>query len=210
MHLESLSDSTKKTLELLANSGVAKDFYLAGGTGLALYLGHRYSYDLDFFSAKNFDESQLVQRLSSFNALRTAEFRLENQSEQTINGVLDGVKISFLGYRYPLLKPCQMVGGILLADVLDIACMKIDTISKRGAKRDFVDIYFILKEVTPLPDFLKSFVQKYASVNYNMVHIKKSLVYFEDAEADAIPNMIKPVNWEGLKDFLREEVVKIG
>ncbi|OIO49890.1 MAG: hypothetical protein AUJ36_01405 [Parcubacteria group bacterium CG1_02_41_26] len=140
---------------------------------------------------------------------RTAEFHLENQSEQTINGVLDGTKISFLGYHYPLLKPCQMAGGILVADIVDIACMKIDTVAKRGAKRDFVDIYFILKEIAPLSDLLKMFTQKYASVNYNMTHIKKGLVYFEDAERDPMPNMIKALDWGELKRFFQQEIAKI-
>ena len=102
-----------------------------------------------------------------------------------------------------------MAGGILVADIVDIACMKIDTVAKRGAKRDFVDIYFILKEIAPLSDLLKMLTQKYASVNYNMTHIKKGLVYFEDAERDPMPNMIKALDWGELKRFFQQEIAKI-
>lgn len=209
MHFSAIPAKTKKVFDFLANSGLVKDFYLAGGTALALYMGHRYSYDLDFFSLKGFRESVLVQRFSLFNAHQTAKFYLENESEQTINAVLDGVKVSFLGYRYPLLKPCQQAEGILVADIVDAACMKIDTIAKRGARRDFIDLFFICREAITLPDLMSKFSKKYATVNYNMVHIKKSLVYFTDAERDPMPNMLKQVDWHELKNFFQTEIAKL-
>lgn len=206
---EIIPAKTKKTFDLLIGSGKIYDFYLAGGTGLALQIGHRLSVDLDFFSIKDFDVEAMIQRFSLFNAHRVAEFHLESKSEQTINAIIDGVKTSFLGYHYPLLKSCQQLLGVLVADVIDIACMKIDTIAKRGARRDFIDLFFILQEVISLPDLMRQFSEKYATVNYNMVHIKKSLVYFKDAERDPMPNMLKQVNWSELKKFLQAKVSKL-
>ena len=96
-----------------------------------------------------------------------------------------------------------------VADIIDIACMKIDTISSRGAKRDFIDVYFIAKEIIPLKEIFEFFEKKYACINYNMMHIKKSLVFFDDAESDPTPQMLKPADWEEIKSFFKKEAVNL-
>ncbi len=201
IHLEVLPKDTKKTLSLLSNSPFIKQFYLAGGTGLALQIGHRISGDLDFFSRENFDESSLIQKMPEMG-----KFQLEKKSEQTIIGILNNTKLSFLRYKYQALFPFKIIAGVNVADIIDIACMKIDTISSRGTKRDFIDVYFIAKEIMPLKNILNSFEKKYASINYNMIHIRKSLVFFEDAESDPMPQMLKPADWKEIKSFFKNEI----
>lgn len=203
-HLEVLPEEGRRVLRLLADLPGIEDFYLAGGTALALYLGHRISGDLDFFSEINFDETILIQKLS-----RLGKLSLEKKSEQTITGVLDGVKVSFIGYNYPLLAAFKNLNGAKIADISDIACMKIDAIASRGTKRDFVDIYFIVKEGRSLQEILDLFKEKYASLGYNMVHVAKSLVYFEDAENDAMPRMLASVSWEDVKQFFQKEIKRL-
>lgn len=198
---EVLSDKTKGVLESLLD--ISKGFYLAGGTGLALQIRHRLSYDLDFFAPYHFNESQMIQKLSA-----RGQFQLEDKSEQTVIGILNDVKVSFLGYKYPLLSPLHKFNKIMIADVLDIVCMKIDAIASRGAKRDFIDVYFIAKEVIPLPEILDKFKKKYITLHYNLIHIKKSLVYFQDADNDPLPSMLKPVDWEEIKLFFIQEITK--
>lgn len=206
MHLEILPQDTKQTLILLDKHNFIKSFYLAGGTALALHLGHRISADLDFFSQESFDESLLTQKIANIG-----NFQLEKKSDQTVIGILNNVKLSFLGYKYPLLAPLRNIAdfNINIADVIDIACMKIDTISARGAKRDFIDIYFVAKEIMSLKELLEFFKKKYASLNYNLIHIKKSLMYFEDAESEPMPKMIKPINWREVKSFFEKEVARL-
>jgi hypothetical protein len=87
--------------------------------------------------------------------------------------------------------------------------MKIDAIASRGTKRDFIDIYFVVKESRPLKEIFKKFSEKYVSLRYNLVHIKKSLVYFSDAENDPSPSMLKPVDWLEVKKFFEKEVLSI-
>lgn len=200
-HFESLLKNTKEAFLLLDNQRFINDFYLAGGTALALHLGHRISGDLDFFTEKLFDESLLVQKLSIIG-----NFQLEKKSEQSVIGVLNGVKISFLGYGYPLLSPLKNISKTNIASIIDIACMKIDAISSRGAKRDFIDLFFAIKGGLSFEEILKAFEQKYSSINYNMMHIKKSLVYFDDAESDPMPQMLKPVSWEEIKLFFQKKI----
>lgn len=97
-----------------------------------------------------------------------------------------------------------------LALLMDVACMKLDAISARGTKRDFIDLYMILQERgVSLPDLLRAFSKKYASMHYNLMHVKKSLVYFSDAERDPMPRMIKPLPWRTVKNFFISEGKKV-
>lgn len=202
-YLDVLPDDSKEVISILESLSITRQFYLAGGTGSALYLGHRLSGDLDFFTYDNFDEPLLISKLSEIG-----KFHLEQRSEQTVIGILNNTKLAFFGYRYPLLFPLEKIKGINIANLIDIACMKVDAISSRGSKRDFIDVYFIAM-VAPLPKILSSFENKYASINYNMMHIKKSLVYFLDAEDDPMPVMIKPVDWDEIKLFFQEEIKRL-
>jgi hypothetical protein len=86
--------------------------------------------------------------------------------------------------------------------------MKLDALSSRGTKRDLVDLYCIAKQL-PLPEMLALFQKKYASVHYNLLHIKKSLVYFDDAEGDPLPDMRVPVQWSEVKEFFKREAVHL-
>jgi hypothetical protein len=97
---------------------------------------------------------------------------------------------------------------VLIADIEDIACMKLDALANRGTKRDFIDLYCIAQQL-PLPDVIVLFQKKYASVHYNLLHIKKSLVYFDDAEEEPLPDMHVPIQWNEVKEFFKREAVKL-
>jgi hypothetical protein len=98
--------------------------------------------------------------------------------------------------------------GVKLADERDIAAMKIDAASSRGSKKDFIDIYFLLKKYT-LENLIGFFEQKYKDINYNKLHILKSFIYFEDAENEPMPKMIQEVDWDKVKQNIREKVNEI-
>ncbi len=91
-----------------------------------------------------------------------------------------------------------------MADERDIATMKVDAISSRGSKKDLVDLYFLLEKYS-LDEILKFFSEKYHDIKYNRVHILKSLTYFESAEKEPMPNMIKEVEWEEIKKVITEK-----
>ena len=198
MRKETLSENTRIVLEKIAP--IAAPFYLAGGTALALELGHRISVDLDFFSQNAFSVSSLILKL---NAL--GDLRIEDQSEDTFNGSLDGVKISFFYYPYPLLFETKKYAGVFLADERDIGAMKVQAISDRGSKKDFVDLFVLLK-IYPLKELLDFFHKKYEKFNYNQLHILKSLSYFYDADTNLEPVYIHPISWTEVKKFIRKVV----
>lgn len=205
MPQEIISKKTKANLEILTKEAVFKNFYLAGGTGAALQLKHRISLDLDFFTKKDIDTKALIQKIKTLG-----KFSIEKETENTLIGVFNGTRVSFLKYDYPLLFDPKQIKEINVADLRDIGCMKIDAISSRGTKRDFVDLFFICREAISLKNLLSLFKRKYKSVNYNMMHILKSLAYFEDAENNPMPRMTAPVSWQEIKNFFKKEIRKIN
>src|SRR3989339_2248804 len=98
MFEETISKQSSKNLALLGSSKILNNAYLAGGTALALQLGHRISYDLDFFTQEEFDEQILLPEIK-----KIANFQLEKISWRTILGNFQGVKFSIFYYKYPLL-----------------------------------------------------------------------------------------------------------
>ena len=202
MFAEAISKQTAENLALLGESKILGNAYLGGGTALALQIGHRISYDLDFFTDKEFKAQVFLKEMSRFKL-----YRHERVAWGTILGKLGNVKFSLFYYPYPLLRKLISFKNINIASIADIAAMKTAAISERGTKRDFIDLYFILQKIT-LAETFDFYDKKYQKLSSNLVHIKKSLVYFDDAENDPMPKMIIPVSWERVKNFFRKEIKK--
>ena len=199
-----LQGDTKAILALLEKSGIIQKAYLAGGTALALQLGHRISYDLDFFTQEEFDEQALLPEIE-----KISNFQLERLAWRTILGKFKDVKFSIFYYKYPLLYSAKKFGMINITDIRDIAAMKIAAIASRGTKRDFVDLYFICRETMSLSDVIRVYDEKYRNLATTEIHIMKSLVYFEDAEPDEMPEMLKKASWEDIKKYFEGEIKKL-
>lgn len=198
-HREAITDALTGTLQTLDRSSVLRSFYLAGGTGLALQLGHRISRDLDFFSPDLFSEDLLIASCQMISG-----FAVAAKAPHTVHAFIDRVKVSFLGYAYPVLFPTRPFIDVAVADARDIACMKMSAIASRGAKRDFFDLYAAARVYTlaALVDFFK---QKFAESRYNGIHLLKSLTYFEDAERDPDPDLLMPLTWDTVKRYFVRE-----
>ena len=203
-----LSKNAKESLALLGKNRILTDSYMAGGTALALQIGHRFSYDFDFFTTKEFNGNTLVQRIKK----QISGFQLEKKEWGTILGNIGETKFSLFFYDYPLLFDTHNFGNIKIADIKDIAPMKIAAISDRGTKRDFIDLYFIIKieKILTLQEALELYNKKFKTLKQNKVHILKSLRYFDDAESGKAPKMIKKVSWKDVKDFFEKEVKKMS
>lgn len=205
MFEEALFGKTKNILALLVKAGFLKDAYLAGGTACALQLGHRVSYDLDFFTGKEFNAHDLVKKLE-----RIEGFKLERTAWGTILGRFGKIKFSLFYYSYPVLYPSKNFNGIKIADLRDIAAMKILAISDRGIKRDFIDLYAIChNQKISLEQSLFLYDRKYGKSASDIIHVLKSFTYFEDAEKNPMPKMIIPLKWEEVKNFFQNEVKKL-
>ncbi|MGA2435396.1 MAG: nucleotidyl transferase AbiEii/AbiGii toxin family protein, partial [Bryobacteraceae bacterium] len=157
----------------------------------------------DFFSAELFDEESFLQRVHGQPA-----FSLISKAPHTLHTTIQGTKVSFLGYAYPVLFPLARFSNIAVADPRDIACMKISAIASRGTKRDFIDLY-VAAQRFGLADLLELFTRKYAETRYSKIHILKSLTFFDDAEKDPMPHMLIPLEWDHAKQFFLQQVPQL-
>ena len=205
LHFDILPRETKGALDFLsAQEWLRKtDWYLAGGTALALQVGHRRSVDLDFFTKlSRFDNVDLLDRISSGGNLE-----IELNKDNTIFAKLLGAKISFIAY--PFFVPQQIpmnYGAVKILLPIDIAVMKVVAISQRGRKRDFFDLYWCAKNLEPLEETIKRLPTQYPAVAHDYHHILKSMMYFEDAENDPEPLIFFKASWEEVKNFFKKEV----
>ena len=205
MFEETLVKGAKENLALLGRAGILSEAYLAGGTAAALQLGHRISVDFDFFTPGKF-----VPRAFAGELAKLGLFDEEQADKGTVTGEFEGIKFSIFVYDYPLIFPPLKYQSLDVADIRDIAAMKMDAVASRGVKRDFVDLYFICKSGYKLADLLGFYDKKYGMLASNLIHIQKSLVFFNDAEPEEMPRMLKDVTWEEIKKYFEDEVKKIS
>ena len=205
MHPKVISADGWKVVRRLVSAGQARGWTLAGGTGLALQLGHRVSEDLDFFRSDPFDPQDLVDSLSELGSLA-----VQGRAARTLHLVLDGVRLSFLGAQAPLLFSGAAYRGLTIADPREIAVMKVIAIGGRGSRKDFVDLYFFLRTGGSLDTLFELVRRRFAKVDYNEYHLLKSLVFFEDAEAEPMPRMIRRVSWSEVRKAITAEVKRIS
>jgi len=203
-----LSENAKKSLAILGQSKILKNAYMAGGTALALQINHRLSYDFDFFTTEEFDAVILPQKIKKL----IPDFNLDRTDWGTILGAIDNTRFSLFFYTYPLLFKTNNFLGVDIADIKDIAPMKIAAISDRCSKKDFIDLYFIIKieKILSLKECLALYDKKFKALKQNKTHILKSLNYFDDADKETNLKMIKNIQWKEVKSFFQKEIKKIS
>lgn len=202
MYWEILDKNRTEILPLLAE--FKDQFYLAGGTALALQLGHRDSIDFDFFLQNEFSNDILFKKIenvfSNYKIVKT-----QDEKDTLTVKINENIKLSFFTYRYVLVKPLIKTEYFDLASIEDIACMKLSAIVSRYLLKDYVDIYWILHQIK-LSDLLILNQHKLQNLDINLV--LKSLVYFDDVVPEKITfKNNKDVDFETVKEFLRKEVL---
>ena len=178
------------------------DYYMIGGTALSLQIGLRESYDFDFCVKGEFNNEVLLEELKSVGNVEV----IQNQ-KGTCDVLLNGVQVSFFYYPNKVLKDfvkVEEIPNLKIASVLDIAIMKVVAIGGRGAKKDFFDLYNIIKKCNITVDELVNGLVQKCGNNVNYLNIIMGLSYFEDAEDEVLPNTFVPYNWEDIKKFFIE------
>lgn len=175
----------------------SEEIYLAGGTALALQLGHRTSVDFDFYSQSHFKSADLYKQIESVFG-KVAEKTL--MEEDTLFCTVKGVGLSFFYYEYPLIIPPEKSQGVLIATTEDIAAMKLVAVIQRPAKRDYIDIAFLLKRLN-LKEMFSLGQDKYPQFNRYLA--LRALTYFDDVEENdskrAIRVFDKSFSWDKAK-----------
>lgn len=177
------------------------NFYLVGGTSLALQIGHRNSIDIDLFGKQEIDSDLFIKLLNDFGKTEVLK-----SSRNILITDIAGIKVDFVNYQYQLLEKTLEIEGIRMLSKKDIAAMKINAIAGRGSKKDFIDLYFLLEDFT-LREMIDFYLQKYFDGSEFMVI--KSLSYFEEANEQPEPKMFLDFEWDSCKQKIIEEVLKL-
>lgn len=204
LHTRAIHAPTLELLMELMNVPELRAFALVGGTALALYKGHRISLDVDLFTQAPFDAELLFAEIRSLLAPQRNVQRI-SIARNTLNLSLDGIKTDLLRFDYPLLEPIDTIDGIRLFSLPDIAAMKLSAIAGRGAKKDFYDLDCLLREYT-LRDLFAWFEAKFGG---DMFHLRKSIVYFDDADTEPEPVSLHNVSWNEVKSRIRAAAAKM-
>lgn len=202
MHPKVLPRQSKGLLAKLEKRAepALSNWTVAGDTGLALRLGHRVSEDLDFF------RTDKISPLGLHDVFREiGQYETLQESEHTLTVIISGTKLSFFRVKDPFLFKPDPYGFFVIADVRDIALMKLAAVSGRGSRKDFVDLFTIVRSGIGLQELFSLLPKKYGHSRTNTYHILKSLTYFEDAEKEPMPVMLEPFNWKECKAFFIRE-----
>jgi len=177
-----------------------KDTRLVGGTALSLLLGHRHSVDIDLFGISVGDESELEVQILSLGEI--VEVR---KTASIYTWLINGIKVDIVRYPYPWIDDMINEKSLRIAGIKDIIAMKLAAVTGRGSKKDFFDIYFLLKKFC-LKEMVELYLEKYK--NASTFLLIKSLGYFKDADQDDEPFMIKRINWLQVKSAITKELNK--
>lgn len=178
-----------------------ESFNLAGGTALALQIGHRKSYDLDFFGNRPFEYGEIEELVAPLGSIKPIQ-----QSKNNLILKVNDVKVDFVNYRYQLLGEVNRTDGLRLLSLMDIGAMKLAAITGRGRKRDFTDLFFLMKHFS-LKELVGFYNQKYPDGNELLV--ARSLAYFTDAEEDEDLTLLQEADWPTVKKAIETAVKQI-
>ncbi|MGE4346161.1 MAG: nucleotidyl transferase AbiEii/AbiGii toxin family protein [Flavobacteriaceae bacterium] len=201
LQTQTVSPELLELLIWLMNEKTFADFSLAGGTSLALQIGHRNSVDIDLFGKSEIQHDLFFDVLGEYGNVEVSR-----NTKNIFISEVNGIKVDFVNYKYPVLDKFMVVNGVRMFSKKDIAAMKIGAITGRGSKKDFIDLYFLLEDFS-LREILDFYNQKYYDGSEFMA--LKSLTYFDDADSQPQPKMFKEFNWEKCKNFILEETRKL-
>jgi predicted nucleotidyltransferase component of viral defense system len=207
-HWEAVTAQTRALWGVVARLPHIQHFYLAGGTALALRLGHRISQDLDLFAyIEMLDDVMRHQILDALQREHTVV--LLQDSVLGLVLTVDDLPVSLFSYNYPLLDPVAEVEGLRIAGLTDIGLMKLDAVAGRGTRKDFYDLYFIAAQIGLEALFARS-EEKYAFSRGFGMRVLTALADFDIAEQQPDPVLLQPVTWDVLKAFFTAEARRIG
>lgn len=198
MHPEILNSNQKEIIPFLLD--LKKDFYLVGGTAIALQIGHRESIDFDYFTFKKVKNEAISKALIK----RFGSYRLLFSDSESFHVIVNDVKLTF--FQYPFLIPCEMrFERIKMPNLLELAAMKAYAIGRRSKWKDYVDLYFLLKDY-----FSRDQVEVRTSELFGELFspklFRQQLSYFQDIdyseEVQYLPG--KEVSEETVKGYLTE------
>lgn len=210
-----LSDFQVQALSLFKTTSLAKTFYLAGGTALAeFYLKHRKSEDLDFFTQEELNLTELKrfsQKIQKMVKLDKIEFQRGLGQVSFFfypKSEVAKYKIDFGQYPFGTIKPLKISNGLAVEDLYDLAVDKSHTIAVRPRSRDFIDLYFILKQKKQwqFTELLKRGFEKF-ELRVDPIQLGQNLLAVN--HLIDLPIMLKPIKLKSVRQFFLTKAKKL-
>ncbi len=195
LYLQTVAPHLLKIIRAVSAAPFFEQFRLVGGTALSLHLGHRQSVDADFFSSQDFDLDGAIQELSSI----LPGFLVLKMSTHGFAGIHQGVKIDLYTWGVSFLLPPIQEEGIRLADLPDVASLKLEAIINRKEEKDFRDVHALLQKFT-LGELLGFFKDRYPHYSPRMV--TDHLLAVRHVERDKSIKLVKEISWEEVESEL--------
>jgi len=202
LHTQTVAPATLELLRSIQSKPYMNNFYLAGGTALALLYGHRKSIDIDLFTNTDFDTAWLLEKVQY-----DFSFQVDFVAQNTVKGSINSVKVDLIAHRYPNLAAPLVLSGIRLLSEQDLIAMKLNAISVSGQRsKDFIDIYYALSRFS-IEQMLTFYKGKYSQ--HNDTHILKSLVFFDDIDLVDWPAILDNPNlsWAKVRKRIEDAVL---
>lgn len=199
MHQEILNSQQLELLALM--SAFKREYYLVGGTAIALYLGHRRSIDFDMFKQNAINHKKNLDKIiaSKFNHIVTRRV-----SEQ-MNLIVNGVKVTFFQYPFPVEAKTKACEAFRVPSLLTLAAMKAYALGRRSKWKDYVDLYFLLTERFSIQEISTKATELFGEL-FSEKMFRIQLTYFEDVDyTEAVEFLIEnPPTDQQIKDRLTE------
>ena len=199
MHNNILTGEQRKLLPLIKN--FSKDYYLVGGTAIALHIGHRRSIDFDLFTGND------IKRRSIRNRIEKDGFAIESvlyEAFDQLHIIVNSVKITFFNFPYEVVHPIDYEGIIRIPALLDLAAMKTYALGGRAKWKDYVDLYFVLKGYHDLRK-ISSKAAKIFGNSFNAKLFREQLCYFDDIDySEKVEYVGEEIDDETIKIFLTD------
>ena len=175
MYIDILSKEQKELLPLI--SQFKREFYLVGGTAIALQMGHRRSIDFDLFKMSPFVSSKVLRKVEEAKFSYIITRRVSEQ----LNLLINSVKITFFKYPYLIDAKLYLKNAIKMPDLLSLGAMKAFALGRRAKWKDYVDLYFLLKNKYSLEDIVDKSIAIYGQ-EFSEKLFRSQLAYHNDID----------------------------
>ena len=202
LQTSTIEPGTFSLLKKLMELPCLKNFYLVGGTALALKYGHRLSVDIDLFGGEDFEKQTIITALTEVFGERFIDSR--SRAQWAIFCYIDDVKVDIINYKHPCIREPEVFDNIRVYNDLDILAMKVNAILGRGKKKDFWDLAELFKYYT-VTECIEAYDKKFPTQQL-LISIPNALTYFADAEESEEPVSLQGQTWPAVKKSIQQKV----
>lgn len=198
-----LPDTKSVLLEMIETCSFLDNYVLVGGSALTLHLCHRKSEDLDFFTyGDSFNKEEIFEYIKRFK-----NKEILNQTNEQIDLLLEGVKVTFFNAKWEFLTPPKKE-RFNLASIESIAAMKVNVLFLRAKYRDYYDIYFLVQKSMSIKKIFECSLNILDGINFRLFAV--ALVFVDDIEDDDIAYLepVETLSKEDIRDFFQREIIK--